>query len=157
MINNRDVLEVSEVDEIQALNFVYVDRSGKSRAKTLQTSTLEVVYSTNIESPGTALHKCYNPLPVPTVIMPLIKQAARMLLSSWTAPACLASAETVRHMGTERRPGQSGAWRGCECACQVPDIQLCLPWHLGCTSSHFHPHLPLSLFIHPSRRILLNP
>ncbi|MEW5312794.1 MAG: hypothetical protein WDW38_004402 [Sanguina aurantia] len=46
--------------------------------------------------------------------MPLIKQAARMLLSSWTAPACLATTETVRHMGTERRPGQSGAWRGYE-------------------------------------------
>ena len=48
--------------------------------------------------------------------MPLIRRAAQQLLQSWAAPASCSAAggqlgELVRHMGTERRPGESGAWK----------------------------------------------
>ena len=50
------------------------------------------------------------------VTMPLIRHTAQRALSgllSWAAPAAssAASLEFTRSMGTERRPGQSGAWR----------------------------------------------
>jgi hypothetical protein len=49
--------------------------------------------------------------------MPLIRQAARALLNSWT-PALQqlgqAAPELTRQMGTERRPGLSGAWKQSE-------------------------------------------
>ena len=47
-------------------------------------------------------------------IMPLIRHAAKALMSSWALAAPAASTQAtevfVRHMGTERRPGESGAW-----------------------------------------------
>lgn len=45
--------------------------------------------------------------------MPLIRQAAShlKLLSNWAAPASSTAGEFVRNMGTERRPGESGAWK----------------------------------------------
>ncbi|GIL70238.1 hypothetical protein Vretimale_3520 [Volvox reticuliferus] len=46
--------------------------------------------------------------------MPLVRRAAQSLLSSWAAPSCGAMAELVRSMGTERRPGESGAWKQVE-------------------------------------------
>lgn len=49
--------------------------------------------------------------------MPLIRHAARLgsaMLGQWAAPASSAANEFVRHMGTERRPGESGAWKASE-------------------------------------------
>lgn len=47
--------------------------------------------------------------------MPLIRHAAKALLSSWSNANPAASVATadvfVRYMGTERRPGESGAWK----------------------------------------------
>lgn len=42
--------------------------------------------------------------------MPLIRRAASTLLNSW-APASNAMLQLSRQMGTERRPGLSGAWK----------------------------------------------
>jgi hypothetical protein len=46
--------------------------------------------------------------------MPLIRRAAASLLGSW-APATNAMMELTRQMGTERRPGLSGAWKQSMC------------------------------------------
>ena len=45
--------------------------------------------------------------------MPLLRRAAQSLLTSWAPVAtnCGAMSELVRCMGTERRPGESGAWK----------------------------------------------
>ncbi|PNG99877.1 NADH dehydrogenase [ubiquinone] iron-sulfur protein 8-B, mitochondrial, partial [Tetrabaena socialis] len=45
--------------------------------------------------------------------MPLVRRAAS-LLTTWAAPSCGAMTEFVRSMGTERRPGESGAWKQIE-------------------------------------------
>ncbi|KAG2453763.1 hypothetical protein HYH02_001974 [Chlamydomonas schloesseri] len=48
--------------------------------------------------------------------MPLLRRAAQSLLTSWAPVAtnCGAMGELVRCMGTERRPGESGAWKQIE-------------------------------------------
>lgn len=47
--------------------------------------------------------------------MPLIRHTAQKLAAMWAAaPASQAMNEVVRHMGTERRPGESGAWKQSE-------------------------------------------
>mmetsp|Transcript_11431 Transcript_11431/g.20161 ORF Transcript_11431/g.20161 Transcript_11431/m.20161 type:complete len:230 (+) Transcript_11431:135-824(+) len=43
--------------------------------------------------------------------MPLVRSAARALLSSWAPVAQQMSDTVTRQMGTERRPGLSGAWK----------------------------------------------
>lgn len=46
--------------------------------------------------------------------MPLIRHSAQKLATLWAAPASQALNEFVRHMGSERRPGESGAWKQIE-------------------------------------------
>eukprot|EP00798_Chlamydomonas_sp_ICE-L_P025107 gene25107-10748_t len=43
--------------------------------------------------------------------MPLIRKTTQRLLSQWAVPSCASMTEFTRQMGTERRPGESGAWK----------------------------------------------
>jgi hypothetical protein len=44
--------------------------------------------------------------------MPLIRHVgSRLLQAAWAAPASQVAQGFVREMGTERRPGESGAWK----------------------------------------------